>query len=471
MNAGRTTDAIILASLGGSDLLAKTQYRYLKDNESFVSNLISAMVMADWNGVLTQCTLDSWKEGLVAALNHNPTNASMLCERLGERLQFESNGDDELLKNSILCYICAGNIERIINAWTAVNGVDSLENSENLQDLVEIVVLLGRAMELKGNKVAAYGKYAELLSKYATLLASQGSLDTALTYIGNSQDDANIIDLRERLYYALGHKQQQQTAQQNIFQKVNYNPQPRLSQARTLSTSSNAGMPPMQPTLFQPAPVVSQPPMMFNTGLPGAPTSHFDNQWQQQQQQPISQPPPLVSQAPPPSFMNPTDNLPPPPRPASVSSVGSGTQTAAAAAKPKRPLDPSVQSGPTYGQLPPTAAPFSPQQPSGFSTNPIQSNPYNTNPMMSSMPFAQAAPMQPQSMWPNQNQDYDYQNGNSGAGNMMNGSSFQQPPPPPAGLNPTPPPGWNDPPEFKARSQVRKNFMFTIESIAQLSSS
>lgn len=441
MTAGRSTDAIILASLGGSDLLARTQYRYLKNNDSFISNLISAMVMADWSGVISQCTIDSWKEALVAALTHSSEQSPLLCERLGERLQIESGGDQSIVKNSILCYICAGNIERIVDAWTAINGPDSTEDSEKLQELVEIVILLSKALERHGKNVAVYGKYAELLSKYASLLAAQGSLESALTYIGTSQDDASIIDLRERLYYALGHKQQVQQqvygrkpSQQNPFQ-----PAPRLSHPR-LSTSSNSGM----PQLFQP----QQP--SFNTGLPNAGSgvaNHFDpNPMPSPWSPPSSQVPPQVVK-PPVAMMNPVDNMTQPPRPASVSSVGSASQPAALP-KPKRLLDPSVQSGPTYGQVPAPSAMFGGAP--AFNTNPIQ-------PV--SAPFAPMNPMNPIAQQPTMGWDsqpsYGYQQNN---GNM-NGSHLPPPPQQPMMRNPTPPPGWNDPPEFKKKAQVSQLFL------------
>lgn len=446
MNAGRSTDAIILASLGGSELLARTQYRYLKNNDSFISNLISAMVMADWSGVISQCTIDSWKEALVAALTHSRDQSALLCERLGERLQIESDGDQAIVKNSILCYICAGNIERIVDAWSSVHEADNTDDSEKLQELVEIVVLLSKAMERQGKNVAVYGKYAELLSKYASLLAAQGSLDMALTYIGTSQDDANIIELRERLNYALGHKQQSQPI---YGQKSNAFPQnhnaPRLSQPRTMSSSSASAMP-----LFQPN--------AFNTGLPnassGAMTNHFDPN-------PIasSWAPAAVSASvlkPPLSLMTPVDNLPQPPRPVSVSSVGSASQTPAASApKPRRLLDPSVQSGPSYGQVSAPPAQMFGGAPA-FKTNPIQpmAPQFNNNAMIPSQFGNQ--PMNPVTQQPTisyDQQSYGYQNNNN---SNMNGSL---PPPPQASMqrNPTPPPGWNDPPESKAKSQVSLN--------------
>lgn len=52
------------------------------------------------------------------------------------------------------------------------------------------------------------GKLATFLNQYASLLSSQGALNSALTYLEPS-DDPNMEDLRDRLYYALGVKQQQ----------------------------------------------------------------------------------------------------------------------------------------------------------------------------------------------------------------------------------------------------------------------
>jgi protein transport protein SEC31 len=442
MNAGRSTDAIILASLGGSELLARTQYKYLKSNDSFIANLISAMVMADWSGVISQCTIDSWKEALVAALTHSKDQSSLLCERLGERMQIESGGDSSLIQSAILCYICAGNIERIVDAWSAINGNDCLEDSTKLQELVEIVTLLNKGMERHGQRTPVFGKYAELLSKYASLLAAQGSLEMALTYIGTSQDDPKIVELRERLSYALGHKQQFQPKQsipsyQNPYQTGIRNA------ARTMSTSSAGGIPSLN---------------TFNTGLPNASSNQFDSMW--------NQPPAAVA---PPTFMptstpqvpmmpraSLTDNssLPQPPRPSSVSSASSQPSATVSNAKPKRLLDPSVSSnmgGGGYGQLQP-AIPFNPNsnafnnQTAAFNSQQTafnnQPSTFNTNPIMTTQPTT--------SGW-DQQANYGYQSMG------MNGNL---PPPPamssqPIQRNPTPSnAGWNDPPEFKTKSQV-----------------
>lgn len=56
---------------GDSELLARTQYRYLQQSKGYISNLISALVSEDWSSVINQCDVESWKEALAAALTHS----------------------------------------------------------------------------------------------------------------------------------------------------------------------------------------------------------------------------------------------------------------------------------------------------------------------------------------------------------------------------------------------------------------
>lgn len=229
MDSNRMADAIIIASTGGSDLLARTQYRYLKKSQGYLSNIISALVTDDWSSVISQCSADSWKEALVATLTYCREHVPVLCERLGERLQCEGGTNLTSIQNAILCYICAGNAQRVAESWlaaqsTVANG-ETTPSTRELQDLIEVVILFQKALELQGRNVNATGKLAELLSQYAGLLASQGALNSALTYLGPS-DAADIVELRERLYYTLGHKQayvsnvRSQSQAQNIYVKA-----------------------------------------------------------------------------------------------------------------------------------------------------------------------------------------------------------------------------------------------------------
>lgn len=174
---------------------------------------------------------------------------------------------------------------------------------------------------------------------------------------------------------------------------------------------------------------------------------------------PLPQQPPFMTPAPaaavpgvaqPSYFAPPTatasvpDPMAMPPRPTSAS--GAGGQVSSG--RVKYPRDPSVQSGmgTGYGSqnyFNPAAAPL-PQQPQ-------QTQPQMTGGFMSSG----APPVPGQMFTPQPTGQMGY-----GGGGMLDpmgqGMGQQMPvPPPPIGKNPTPPPGWNDPPSFTSNRQSK----------------
>ncbi|XP_053680316.1 protein transport protein Sec31A [Anopheles nili] len=477
MQTGKTSEALILAMNSGADLLAKVQYRYLRSNENYLSNLISALVLRDWTSVVTQCTIDSWKEALVATITHCQQEMPLLCERLGERLQSEATRNPDLARNAILCYICAGSTERLVEAWQLSKGSqpdggefageDELDKNNNsnrdLQDLVEVSMLLQKALEKQGRSSQAVGKLADLLSQYAGLLAAQGSLPSALTYLGNSTDP-EMVELRERLYYALGHKSYTpaaSTRSQFTAQQPPFNPMfPTIGQAAKMKSYGQPMAPAAVPTLnsttmpqqqgwnttpFQPPPPTMAPPAVGNVVAPP----------------PLASKPPL---GPPPTSMGGND-LSQPPRPSSVSSQSGG----GALGRAKYVLDPSVTSSGGYGQTSsnfynPLAYQQQPQQPSAPagvinqqptsfynpSSAPSQPagsmnnfKPFTPAPLASSyvpgVPPLDVAQQQPPSA--------------TGMGYPPPPQSTGAPPMSNVQRNPTPPPGWNDPPALKSSSR------------------
>ena len=100
-----------------------------------------------------------------------------------------------------LCYVVAGDLDRVVNTWLEGRGVDSTATTAELQDLVEVVMMVRAAVEASGAStgLAAGGRLAASLSQYASLLAAQGSLGTALTYLGDTTGDQQLTDLKERL--------------------------------------------------------------------------------------------------------------------------------------------------------------------------------------------------------------------------------------------------------------------------------
>ncbi|XP_068609478.1 protein transport protein Sec31A [Brachionichthys hirsutus] len=202
LHDNRMADGIILAIAGGAGLLEKTQKKYFLKAHGKLTKLISAVVMKDWRDILKTCDLQNWKEALAAVMTYaRPEEFSPLCDLLGGRL--EASEDPRLRSQACLCYICAGNVEKLVCCWGRVqNGRCPL----SLQDLVEKVMVLRRAAEQSQRSgPAAIGVFlAEKMSQYANLLASQGSLSTAITYLPDGSNRAAVQQLRDRLSRALG---------------------------------------------------------------------------------------------------------------------------------------------------------------------------------------------------------------------------------------------------------------------------
>ncbi|XP_064163243.1 protein transport protein Sec31A isoform X4 [Anguilla rostrata] len=200
LHDNRMADSIILAIAGGPELLEKTQKKYFEKTSSRITKLISAVVTNDWRDILETCDLQNWKEALAAVLTYaSPEEFSALCDLLGSRLE----ADADLQPQACLCYVCAGNVEKLVACWARAQESHS---PLSLQDLVEKVVVLRKAVEqTQGASPVVVGTLlAEKMSQYAGLLASQGSLLTAMAYLPENSDQVAIQLLRERLRRALG---------------------------------------------------------------------------------------------------------------------------------------------------------------------------------------------------------------------------------------------------------------------------
>nr|XP_040148164.1 protein transport protein Sec31A isoform X9 [Ictidomys tridecemlineatus] len=202
LHDNRMADAIILAIAGGQELLARTQRKYFAKSQSKITRLITAVVMQNWKEIVQSCDLKNWREALAAVLTYaKPDEFSALCDLLGARL--ESEGDSLLQTQACLCYICAGNVEKLVACWTkAQDGSNPL----SLQDLIEKVVILRKAVQLTQamdtNTVGVL--LAEKMSQYANLLAAQGSIAAALAFLPDNTNQPNIVQLRNRLCRAQG---------------------------------------------------------------------------------------------------------------------------------------------------------------------------------------------------------------------------------------------------------------------------
>ncbi|NP_001387148.1 protein transport protein Sec31A isoform 29 [Homo sapiens] len=202
LHDNRMADAIILAIAGGQELLARTQKKYFAKSQSKITRLITAVVMKNWKEIVESCDLKNWREALAAVLTYaKPDEFSALCDLLGTRL--ENEGDSLLQTQACLCYICAGNVEKLVACWTkAQDGSHPL----SLQDLIEKVVILRKAVQLtQAMDTSTVGVLlAAKMSQYANLLAAQGSIAAALAFLPDNTNQPNIMQLRDRLCRAQG---------------------------------------------------------------------------------------------------------------------------------------------------------------------------------------------------------------------------------------------------------------------------
>ncbi|XP_041816092.1 protein transport protein Sec31A isoform X2 [Chelmon rostratus] len=434
LHDNRMADSIILAIAGGAELLEKTQKKYFTKTHSKITKLISAVVMKDWHDILKTCDLQNWKEALAAVMTYaQPEEFSSLCDLLGGRL--EAAEDTELQAQACLCYICAGNVEKLVSCWTrAQDGACPL----SLQDLVEKVVVLRRAVEqTQHSGPAAIGiLLAEKMSQYANLLASQGSLSTAITYLPDNTNQVAVQQLRDRLSRALG---QQAVAPAAPLQTHRAQPQlPAPTQAP----------PRHQFAPIQPA-VVPQPPAAA----------------------PVAMPTPAASAPPQPQYYQPVE----------PSNPMYGMPPAGPAAAPPNSSTPAYmmshqyQPYPQVSQYPPGAGGVSiyqplryssaappPAEPPGFLsqyTQPISSQPappvYPGQP-----PSSQCPPSSP----PSHPAFFPTPSSSSFSAPPSSGASFQHggpgspvsyvPLPPPSGVS-GPQNGWNDPPALSRASKKK----------------
>lgn len=113
---------------------------------------------------------------MTALLTHtNGINLISCFEKLGNRLA--TSDDQSLSKYALLCYICSGNIEALINNKKDIKTV------ENLQECVEMAMMLYKSKLSSESTLEVGQKFSELLVRYSETLVSQGNLEGALSFL------------------------------------------------------------------------------------------------------------------------------------------------------------------------------------------------------------------------------------------------------------------------------------------------
>ncbi|XP_027450028.2 protein transport protein Sec31B isoform X2 [Zalophus californianus] len=198
----RFADAIILAQAGGADLLKQTQECYWAKKKTRISSLLACVVRKNWEDMVSACSLQNWKEALALLLTYSgPEKFPELCDMLGTRM--EQEGGRALISEARLCYVCSGSVEQLVECWAKCHQASS---PLALQDLMEKVMVLNRSLELlRGPDGVSSGPATTCrVTQYASLLAAQGSLATAMGYLPSDCTQPPVQQLRDRLFHAQG---------------------------------------------------------------------------------------------------------------------------------------------------------------------------------------------------------------------------------------------------------------------------
>uniref|UniRef100_A0AAR2JHJ1 Protein transport protein Sec31A n=1 Tax=Pygocentrus nattereri TaxID=42514 RepID=A0AAR2JHJ1_PYGNA len=278
LSDGRYAEAILLSISGGEELLKKTQQRYLNKQ---TNRLISSVVTQNWTDIVQDCELDNWKEALAALLTYaNPEEFAPLCDTLGSRL--EAGGTEKRCLQACLCYICSGNIHKLVECWMCV-----------------CVCVCVCVCSLNSEVTVQSSVLEEKLIHYANILANQGSLETALSYLPQTSQQVHTH------IYTRTHTQIAISTYWPLYQKplpysstVLSGPVPPLSSAPGgIVPGSLPGSVPMMPTPPAPGflPAASLPPLPPSS-LPGGPMPMYSGP-----SGPQGAAPPPLGTAPPPT--------------------------------------------------------------------------------------------------------------------------------------------------------------------------
>ena len=214
---GRFAEALVLAIRGGSELLERTQAQYFQQavGGPHCLALLEAVTMHQWSKLVANCTLDCWRESLAALLTYcGPGEREMLAAQLGDRLVGDGKQGEALL-----CFTVAGEMDKAVESWLQMGGAD-MNKAAGLQSLVEVVVIVRAAVTARGLPAQAKsgGQVSQALARYAGLLAGQGSLRTALSYLCQVEvGEGELAELKQRLEQSLAPRAQasgQQSARQ-----------------------------------------------------------------------------------------------------------------------------------------------------------------------------------------------------------------------------------------------------------------
>ncbi|KAI9220660.1 hypothetical protein BC828DRAFT_438756 [Blastocladiella britannica] len=222
--AGNYADALLLAACGDNDLFVSTRDNYLKQRTSISHTLLFRVTQGDWSAIVSDRTLD-WRQVLVTLLTY--VQGEEIAEhvgKLGDRISEDVASGSSVTGaeiGTIVCHALAGNIEKLVEIWTARLHHDAQDTAgpwaskvhdrlARVHAVVEQTAVLTHALhgsDLAGTPAA--GQLARVYAEYAIYIAHQGALSAAWKYAQKLHDNdwQTLAGVKDRIYSGLPQNQ------------------------------------------------------------------------------------------------------------------------------------------------------------------------------------------------------------------------------------------------------------------------
>ncbi|KAG7311949.1 hypothetical protein JYU34_001374 [Plutella xylostella] len=184
LDARRTADALVIASLSSPELFQKVLKYHLNSTSSDpVSLLTGCVALRAWRPLGSRAAAAAWRPVAAHALTHAQAGHASVCEQLGDKLS--KDPDPAYKEAAAICFALA-------HSWRAVAA------ARGAGARAALAALIRRAAVDNGSHTNV-SKLDAIITEYAARLAAQGGLQVALSAL----QGAPRCELRDRLQRAL----------------------------------------------------------------------------------------------------------------------------------------------------------------------------------------------------------------------------------------------------------------------------
>ncbi|KAG2498995.1 hypothetical protein HYH03_003181 [Edaphochlamys debaryana] len=200
----RYADALLIANTAGRDLYQRTMHKYMQKCPHPYQAIIRANLEGDYSALIRTRPVGQWRETLAMLVTYTDRDKFRgLADTLASRLAQAS-----MHHEASLCWVCGGHTDQAVSYWARnCTGASSM-TVEVLQNVIEKAVVMGMAPGVSSTSSSPDGvnkasqSLSELVTAYASLLASNGRMATALDYLEHVPGEASttVAVLKDRIY-------------------------------------------------------------------------------------------------------------------------------------------------------------------------------------------------------------------------------------------------------------------------------